>query len=423
MVPALPALRHRFHAVLARFRPQHVAVACLVIPAASHAALEADIATSRGVVTVVMEHAKAPRAVANFITLAQGTRNHVKPQSGAVSNDPAFNGLVFHDVVNDGDDKRAVCGSLDGSGTDRPGFTILDDLDPALTHQPYVIAFASDGPNTGGSRFYFTGNVAMPTRDGRDVVFGTIPSLASRQVIDQILFAGDGASTIQSVSFRRTDAAAVAFNELTVPLPVVTAPSNAPLLVTPGVSVKLGLTRSSTTTLRASASPDLMAWAPVLESFLGLDDPIPAGFPVIENVAPARRFYHFAVTQSPGAGGAARLAGRKLEINSPGTGKIVYTFDSTGLAGNLVNTPLPGDPLTFSGPFTVMADIPAEYDAYCFSVVIHAPALGGSPVNWICGGLDIVGSQSITGRHVTSFYRDDMSPTFEESGALILSRP
>ena len=423
MVPAFPSLRHFFDGAFVRVRRQRLAAACMIIPGASQAALEADITTSKGVVTVVLEHTGAPQAVANFMTLAQGSRNRVDSRSGAVSNDPAFNGLAFHDVVNDAGDKRAVCGSIDGSGTDRPGFTILDDLNSPLIRQPYVIAFASDGPNTGGSRFYLTGNVAMPERNGRDVVFGSVPSVASRQVIDQILAAGDGASTFQSVAFRRTDASAVAFDELAVPLPVVTALPSAPLLVTPGANVRLGLTRTLSTSLRASASPDLAGWEPVLESFLGADDPVPAGFPVIEPAAPVRRFYHFALTQSPGAGGAAGFAGRTLMVDSPGTGEIIYTFDATGLGGTFVNTPLPGFPLTFDGPFTVTPDIPAEFDAYCFSVGIHAPALGGSPTSWIRGGFDSVGEDEVTGRHITIFYQEDMTPAFEESGVLELSRP
>lgn len=409
----------------ARVRPRCLAflAALLLVTASSDAALEADLATSRGVVTVVLEHAKAPRAVANFMTLAEGRRSWVDSRSGAVSNDPLFGGLAFHQVVNTSGDKRAACGSRDGSGSDRPGFTIQDDLDSSLTHQPYVIAFASDGPNTGGSRFYLTGNVTMSQRDGRDVVFGSIPSTASRQVVDQILAAGAGSTTLQAVTIRRTDPAAVGFDELAVPLPAVTAPSSAVLSAMPGAAVTLGISRMASTTLRASASSDLVAWTPVFRNFIGPDDAVPPGTSVIETAVAPRRFYHFAVTDYPDAGGAAGFANRTLVIHTPGTGEITYTFDATGLAGTYLNVPLPGFPLTFSGPFTVRTEIPAEYDAYRFSILIYADGLGGSPMNWIRGGFDVVSPSSVGGRQVTSFYDASMSPVFEDSGSLWLSRP
>jgi hypothetical protein len=77
----------------------------------ARAALEADITTSRGVVTVVLEHAKAPRAVANFMTLADGSRHWVDSRNGAVNDGPFYPGLSFHRVENTAGSKLAEFGS------------------------------------------------------------------------------------------------------------------------------------------------------------------------------------------------------------------------------------------------------------------------------------------------------------------------
>jgi peptidyl-prolyl cis-trans isomerase A (cyclophilin A) len=414
---------HSVHLVLAG-RAVHLLllIAMGLLAGRAHAALEADITTSKGVVTVVLEHTKAPRAVANFMTLADGSRRWVDSRNGAVNDGPFYPGLAFHRVENTAGSKLAEFGSKNGSGTDDPGYRFPDELDATLIHEPYVMAYASDAPNGSGSRVYFTGNVSLPARDGRNVVFGKIPSAAGRQVIDAILAAGNGGTTVLSVSIRRTDPVALAFDQAAVPLPVV-HPVAGPLHVTPGVSVRLNAPRGVMTTLQAHASTDLAGWAPHFRSFAGLDDAVPVQPETIDAAQLARRFYQFSLVEFPGAGGASDFAGRTLTIITEGTGPIVYDFDATGLAGTYLNTPLPGLPLSFTGHFTVRPEIPAKYDAYGFSVLLFADGLGGAPMNWIRGGYDMIGAGSVTGRQVTGFFDAALNPVFEDSGSLELSRP
>lgn len=397
--------------VLAAFPAQH-----------AHAALEADIATSKGVVTVVLDHARAPRAVANFMTLAAGSRRWVDPRSGAVNDGPYYDGAGFHRVEDTAGSKWAECGSKDGSGNDDAGYRFPDEFDASLVHEPYVMAYASDGPNGSGSRFYLTGNVAIPARDGRNVVFGRIPSPAARQVVDAIIAAGNGGSTVLSVAIRRTDPAAAAFDELAVPLPVV-HPVAGGLSVMPGVEARLDAPRGTMTTLQAHSSTDLASWTPHFRSFIGLDQPVPVQPEIIDTAASPRRFYHFSLVEFPGAAGPSGFAGRKLTITTPGTGPVEYDFDATGLAGTYLNVPLPGFPLFFTGPFTVRPEMPAKYDAYGFRVLVEAVGLGGAPLNWIRGGYEAITPGSVTGRQVTAFYDAAMNPVFEDSGSLEVSRP
>lgn len=399
-----------------------VVMAMALLAGRARAALEADITTSKGVVTVVLEHAKAPRAVANLMTLADGSRRWVDSRNGAVNDGPFYPGLAFHRVENTAGSKLAEFGSKNGSGTDDPGYRFPDEHDATLIHEPYVMAYASDAPNGNGSRVYFTGNVSIPARNGRNVVFGKIPSASGRQVIDAIITAGNGGTTVLSVSIRRTDPVALAFDQTAVPLPAV-HPVAGPLHVTPGVSVRLNSPRGVMTTLQAHASADLAVWAPHFRSFAGLDEAVPVQPETIDTAPLPRRFYQFSLVEFPGAGGASDFAGRKLTITTPGTGPIDYEFDATGLAGTYLNVPLPGFPLFFSGPFTVRPEIPAKYDAYGFSVLLFADGLGGSPMNWIRGGYDTVGAESVTGRQVTGFYDATLNPVFEDSGSLELTRP
>jgi hypothetical protein len=54
----------------------------ILLAGTADAALLANFQTSRGTVVIDLQYTKAPQTVANFITLAQGTRSWVDPVSG-----------------------------------------------------------------------------------------------------------------------------------------------------------------------------------------------------------------------------------------------------------------------------------------------------------------------------------------------------
>ena len=176
------------------------------------AELLAHFQTSLGNVVVELQHQKAPQAVANFITMAEATRTRIHPITGAVIRSPLYIGEKFFRVVNDANFKIAQTGSGTGTNSGGPGFTFRDEFDPTLTHVPYVLSMANSGPNTNGSQIFFTGNSSPHHLDNVHTIFGLIPDPASRTVIDAIIAAGSGGSTITGLTFSRTDAAAVAFN-------------------------------------------------------------------------------------------------------------------------------------------------------------------------------------------------------------------
>lgn len=397
----------------------------VLLPTISHAALEADVMTSRGVVTIDLGYTEAPLAVANFITLAEGSRSWVDSSSGAVDSGLFYDGLVFHRVENTSSSKLAETGSRDGSGNDDAGFTVLDQFHPSLSHEPYVVAMTSDGPNTGGCRWYLTGDLAMPARDGRGVVFGKVTSPASRVIVDSILSGGIGTTTVTGISIRRTDPAAEAFDEMALALPEV-SPVRGSLSVQPAIAVKLDFPQPASTMLRARSSLDLTEWIPHFVGFAGIDDTLPPALQTIDGGDVWRRFYNFSLTAYSGAGGASTFAYRTLTTETSHAGQLIYQFDATGMAGTYSNTPFPGFPPLDTGTFVVRTDFPPRFDAYFFRMLVQTSGLGDTKNHWIRGGFDMIAPGKITGRQISDFHAVDMSPVFAEPEPdmpLELSRP
>ncbi len=396
-----------------------ISTAVLATCPLAHAALEADFVTSRGTVTVVLEHEKAPKAVASLITLSQGTRSWLQQDNGAVRRAPLYQGKPFDSVTNTASDKRAEVGPAD------PGYQFQDEFDATLTHEPYVLSMSNDGPNTNGARLSFTGSVAMSGRNNVHTVLGKITTPASRAVIDSILSAGAGNTTISNVVIRRTDPAAVAFDEQSIPLPHVEA-VNGPLHVVPGGNVDLLLQQPAISVLRASTSTDLAAWQPWYHRFSALGDTAAGPAATIDNAELSSQFYQISLARYPSlpqAGGPSNFANRKLSISGSGIGVFHYQFDATGRAGTYQNIIQPGDFVIFQGAFQVRDEIPAIFNPYSFRILVHTQGMQQTPYSLIRGGIDTVNPTNVTGRHTVIFQPAIGASGLQESGTLVLTRP
>ena len=111
--------------------------------------------TSMGRITCQFFQAQAPKAVANFIGLAQGTKDWTDPESKKVQqHKPFYDGTTFHRVI---PEFMIQGGDPMGTGMGDPGYQFEDEFDPNLNFDvPGRLAMANSGPNTNGSQFFIT---------------------------------------------------------------------------------------------------------------------------------------------------------------------------------------------------------------------------------------------------------------------------
>lgn len=97
---------------------------------------------------------KAPKAVANFIGLARGTKTWNDPDGKPVHGKPLYDGVIFHRVI---PEFMIQAGDPTGTGSGDVGFEFPDELHPDLLFdQPGRLALANRGPNTNSSQFFIT---------------------------------------------------------------------------------------------------------------------------------------------------------------------------------------------------------------------------------------------------------------------------
>ncbi len=159
----------------------------------------AQITTNKGVITIRLEHEKAPVTVANFVGLAEGTVKNTARGQGQ----PYFDGLTFHRVIAD---FMIQGGDPTGTGSGGPGYAFADEINPALKHdRAGTLSMANAGPSTNGSQFFIT-HKETPWLDGRHAVFGYVTS--GQEVVNAIA-QGD---RMVSVRIERVGASAKAFD-------------------------------------------------------------------------------------------------------------------------------------------------------------------------------------------------------------------
>lgn len=98
---------------------------------------------------------QAPRAVANFIGLAKGTKPWKNPVTGKqVTGKPLYDGVIFHRVI---PTFMIQGGDPSGTGSGDVGFQFPDELHADLLFdKPGRLAMANAGPNTNSSQFFIT---------------------------------------------------------------------------------------------------------------------------------------------------------------------------------------------------------------------------------------------------------------------------
>ncbi len=125
--------------------------------------------TTQGSFTITLFPAKAPKAVENFIALAEKGY---------------YNNVIFHRVI-----KNFMVQGGDPTGTGRGGESTFGKAFPDECHRdltfdkPGLLAMANCGPNTNGSQFFIT-TAETPWLNGNHTIFGEVT--AGYEVVKKI---------------------------------------------------------------------------------------------------------------------------------------------------------------------------------------------------------------------------------------------
>ena len=172
--------------------------------------LFATLSTSAGDIRVQLFPNHAPKTVANFVELAEGSREWTDPRTGNRSTDKLYDGTIFHRVISG---FMIQGGDPLGTGTGGPGYRFNDEIHPELQFsKPYLLAMANAGPGTNGSQFFIT-VAPTPWLNTKHTIFGEVADDDSRAIIEKIAStATDGRDrpledvTVNSVTIERVPA-------------------------------------------------------------------------------------------------------------------------------------------------------------------------------------------------------------------------
>ena len=133
--------------------------------------INAHFTTSEGNFTIRLFDAEVPATVANFVGLAEGTKEWTDPRSNRKVRQPYYDGVIFHRII---DSFMIQGGDPLGQGIGGPGYTFADEFHPKARHgKAGMLSMANRGPNTNGGQFFIT-LAPTPHLDDRHTVFGEV---------------------------------------------------------------------------------------------------------------------------------------------------------------------------------------------------------------------------------------------------------
>ncbi|ROO90684.1 peptidyl-prolyl cis-trans isomerase A (cyclophilin A) [Actinocorallia herbida] len=135
----------------------------------------ATFSTSQGKFVIRLFPELAPNTVANFVELAEGTREWTHPATGVKSKTPLYNGTIFHRII---DNFMIQGGDPLGKGVGGPGYDFDDEIHAQNKFdRPYLLAMANAGKRMGkgtnGSQFFIT-TVPTPWLNDGHTLFGEV---------------------------------------------------------------------------------------------------------------------------------------------------------------------------------------------------------------------------------------------------------
>jgi peptidyl-prolyl cis-trans isomerase A (cyclophilin A) len=131
----------------------------------------AQFITSEGNFTARLYNDEAPETVANFVALAEGTKEWTDPRTSQKVQKPYYDNVIFHRVIRG---FMIQGGDPLGQGIGGPGYTFADEFHPKARHNKAgILSMANRGPNTNGGQFFITLG-PTPHLDDRHSVFGEV---------------------------------------------------------------------------------------------------------------------------------------------------------------------------------------------------------------------------------------------------------
>ena len=135
--------------------------------------MKATFHTSLGAIVCDLYEKEAPKTVANFVGLAEGTKAWTNPNTKKTGEGALYSGTVFHRVI---PDFMIQGGDPMGLGTGGPGYQFEDECVASLGFdKPGRLAMANSGPNTNGSQFFIT-EVPTTWLNRKHTIFGQVIS-------------------------------------------------------------------------------------------------------------------------------------------------------------------------------------------------------------------------------------------------------
>ena len=129
----------------------------------------ATFKTSEGTIVATLFDKEAPETVANFIALAEGTKEwNSRGKKGA----KLYDGTIFHRVI---PDFMIQGGDPTGTGMGGPGYRFQDETKGSVHKfdKAGKLAMANSGPNTNGCQIFIT-VAPTPHLTGNHTIFGEV---------------------------------------------------------------------------------------------------------------------------------------------------------------------------------------------------------------------------------------------------------
>ena len=151
------------------------------------AGMDVTLHTNKGDITIALFPDHAPKTVANFVGLADGSKEWKDERTGQTKTEPFYDGLGFHRII---PGFMIQGGCPQGTGTGGPGYAFDDEIHPDLVfNKPYLLAMANSGKRggsgTNGSQFFVT-VTPTPHLNGKHTIFGEVSDQGGRDVVDAI---------------------------------------------------------------------------------------------------------------------------------------------------------------------------------------------------------------------------------------------